>query len=334
MRAIGFYNPTPTLSDDSFKELPLPDPTPHSKDLLIKPHATSVNPVDYKERQKRRSQDGSPIILGWDGAGTVVATGTDTTGFATGDRVFWSGELLRPGSNAELQCVDHRLVGRMPKGLSFADAAALPLTAITAYEALFERLQIPAQKAGNVLIIGGAGGVGSIGIQLLRALTDAEVFATAGREDSQAWVKSMGAQHVVDRAALHNNAARSRLPQFDYVFSTTHSDSYHGIFPEIIKVGGKLALIDDPESFDIAPFKRKSIGVMWELIFSKSLYGHDMASQGRILGQIARLVDEGKLRSTRNKVLEGLTPKSLIEAHRLQESGGTIGKTVIDFNNG
>ena len=334
MLAIGFHNPTPTLSDDSFKELSLPDPTPHSKDLLIRLHATSVNPVDYKERQKRASRDETPNILGWDGAGTVVATGSDTSGFAGGDQVFWSGELLRPGTNAELQLVDHRLVGRMPSRLSFADAAALPLTAITAYEALFERLQIPAQKAGNVLIIGGAGGVGSIAIQLLRALTDADVFATAGRDDSRAWVEKMGAQHVVDRAALLDERARKELHQFDYVFSTTHSDNYHRIFPEIIKVGGKLALIDDPESFDIAPFKRKSIGVMWELIFSKSLHNHDMASQGRILGQIAGLVDEGKLHSTRNKVLGGLTPQSLIEAHRLHESGGMIGKTVIDFNNG
>lgn len=334
MRAVGFYTPTPELSDDSFANLSLPDPIPTADDLLIRPHATSINPVDYKERQKRTSQNEEPIILGWDGAGTVVAVGNNVRGYSPGDRVMWSGEFFRPGSNAELQCVDHRLVGRMPSRLSFADAAALPLTAITAYEALFERLGIPAQNAGKVLIIGGAGGVGSIAIQLLRALSDAEVFATAGREDSQAWVKSMGAQHVVDRSALLDEKARRELPQFDYVFSTTHSDSYHGIFPEIIRVGGKLALIDDPESFDVAPFKRKSIGVLWELIFSKSLYSHDMASQGCILEKIAALVDEGKLRSTRNRTLDGLTPSSLREAHRLQESGGSIGKTVVDFNNG
>jgi zinc-binding alcohol dehydrogenase family protein len=214
MKAVGFYAPTKNLSNDSFQELTLPDPVLGSSDLLLEPRAVSINPVDYKERQKRLTPNGEFSILGWDGAGIVKAVGEETTGFNVGDKVFWSGEFNRPGSNATLQSVDYRLVGRMPSNLDFADAAALPLTGITAYEALFKRLQIPHQNAGKVLIIGGAGGVGSIAIQLLKLLTDAEVYATAGREDSKQWVTAMGADHVIDRNELKDSGKRGKLPQF------------------------------------------------------------------------------------------------------------------------
>jgi NADPH2:quinone reductase len=329
MKAVGFYVPTKDLLNDSFQELTLPDPVPGASDLLVEPHAVSINPVDYKERQKRVAPHDGFSILGWDGAGVVKASGEETTGFNVGDKVFWSGEFNRPGSNATLQSVDYRLVGRMPSNLNFADAAALPLTGITAYEALFKRLRIPNQGAGKVLIIGGAGGVGSIAIQLLKLMTDAKVYATAGREDSKQWVTDMGADYVIDRNELKDSDKRRDLPQFDYVFSTTHSDSYHAIFPEIIKVGGGLALIDDPAQFDIGPFKPKSITVSWELIFSEALFQNDLASQGWILNKLSQMVEAGKLRSTAKTFLRGLNPQTLVKAHKLQESGTTIGKTVI-----
>jgi NADPH2:quinone reductase len=330
MQAIGFLNPTPKASSESFQSFTLPDPAPSGRDLLIKPQAVSVNPVDYKERSHRApSKPGKPVILGWDGAGEVVAVGDSAHGFKTGDRVFWSGELNRDGSNSTLQLVDHRLVGRMPKSLDFAEAAALPLTSVTAYEALFERMRVPTTNAGRVLIIGGAGGVGSVAIQLLKALTDAEVYATAGRPDSAEWVHRMGADVVVNRHDLNNPSKRSELPEFDYVLCTTHAAHYEQIFPEIIKPLGVLGLIDDPKQFDFPALKRKSIAAVWELIFTKSLFQVDVSSQGNTLNLIADLIDQKRLTSTKNRILEGLTPEALTEAHRLQEAGESIGKTVI-----
>jgi NADPH2:quinone reductase len=331
MKAIGFLTPSPTLSPTSFEEFSLPDPVPLGNDLLIHVRAASVNPVDYKERRKRLSDKGVPVILGWDGAGDVVGVGSHVTGFKQGDKVFWSGDFRRPGSNASLQCVDYRLVSHMPKLLDYPAAAAMPLTAITAYEALFERLRVPRRDAGQILVIGGAGGVGSVAIQLLRALSDAEVYATAGRQESKSWTISMGAHHVVERVDLLDERARQKLPQFDYVFSTTHTDTYHDIFPELISVGGRLGFIDDPLAFDVMPFKSKSIGVHPELIFSKGLYGSNIESQGQMLAEIAKLIDSKALRSTVNTVLDGLTPAAIYEAHKLQESGTTIGKTVIRY---
>jgi NADPH2:quinone reductase len=331
MRAVGHLQPTPDLSKSSFSEFTLRDPEPAPLDLRIRVEATGSNPVDYKERKTRTSKDGvTPVILGWDGAGVVEAVGDSVQGFEVGDKVFWSGEFTKAGSNAELQLVDHRIVGRMPQNLDFADAAALPLTGITAYEALFEQLQIPQRGAGDVLIIGGAGGVGSMGIQLLRTLTDARIYATAGREASREWVNQMGAHHVVEREQLAKGRA-DELPQFDYVFCTTHSDQYSKLFPEIIKPLGKLALIDDPDIFDVRPLKLKGLTTVWELIFTKTLLGHKVESQGTILNTLASLVEEGKMRSTASTILNGLNPNSLYEAHRLQESGTTIGKTIIAF---
>ncbi len=331
MRALGFHTPTPKLTDTSFSTYVLPIPKVGPQDLLIKVAATSINPVDYKERQQRTSNGKDPEILGWDGAGTVAGLGSAVTGFKDGDRVFWAGELRRQGTYAEYQAVDHRIVGHMPKSLDFAPAAALPLTSVTAYEAIFQRLKIPKTGAGKVLIIGGAGGVGSIAIQILRAETDAEVYATAGREDSKAWVKKMGAQHVVERSAINLAGDSPALPKFDYIFSTTNSDTYLKAFPLLLKPGGHLCLIDDPETFNIREFKLRSQTVSWELMFTATLFDHNRASQGRILDRIAELTDQERITSTINTRFEGMSPENLIAAHKIQESGSNIGKTVVTY---
>jgi len=331
MRAIGFYTPTPELSEHSFSVYDIAMPKVGPQDLLIKIGATSVNPVDYKERQNRSAEGRDPEILGWDGAGVVKDMGSEVTGFKEGDRVFWAGELRRQGTYAEYQAVDHRIVGHLPDSLDVALGAALPLTSLTAYEAIFKRLKIPQTGAGKVLIIGGAGGVGSIAIQLLRAETDAEVYATAGREESKAWIKKMGAQHIVERNVINLHGESPELPKFDYIFSTTHSDTYLKAFPLLLKPGGHLCLIDDPETFNIREFKLRSQTVSWELMFTPTLFDHDRESQGRILDRIGKLAEEGRIISTMNTRLEGLSPQSIIEAHRMQESGGNIGKTVVEY---
>jgi NADPH2:quinone reductase len=261
----------------------------------------------------------------------VTQLGDAVTGFKEGDRVFWAGELRRQGTYAEYQAVDHRIVGHLPESLDLAPSAALPLTSLTAYEAIFQRLRIPKTGAGKVLIIGGAGGVGSIAIQILRAETDAEVYATAGREDSKAWAKKMGAHYVVERSAINLDGESPELPQFDYIFSTTNSDSYLKAFPFLLKPGGHLCLIDDPESFNIREFKLRSQTVSWELMFTPTLFDHDRESQGRILDRIGELAHEGRIVSTMNTRFDGMSPENLIAAHRIQESGGNIGKTVVAY---
>lgn len=335
MKAIGYDKPGPIDRADALIDFDLPAPEPGPHDLLVRIHAVSVNPVDIKVRARaERSADG-PKILGWDAAGTVEAVGNAVTLFDVGDAVFYAGDISRAGSNAELQLVDERIVGHKPQSLDWAEAAALPLTSITAWELLFDRLRVPYGKktaAGTLLVINGAGGVGSILIQLARRLTGLTVIATASRPGTIAWVQQMGAHHVIDhRQPLDEELARIGIPEVDYIASLTASDRYLPLFPAIVAPQGHIALIDDPISFDIVPLKRKAITVAWELMFTRSLFGTaDMIEQHRLLEEVSRLVDAGVLKTTLTKKMAPINAANLKTVHALLESGKAIGKTVLE----
>lgn len=273
-------------------------------------------------------------VLGWDAAGIVKAIGADVTLFRPGDEVFYSGVISRPGSNAEFHLVDERIVGAKPKSLDFAAAAALPLTSITAYEALFDRLKVQDAVSGagrSILIIGGAGGVGSIAIQIARALTDLTVIATASRPETQDWVKELGAHHVVDHSRpIAPQVAALGIGAPGFIFSTTNTDSHIGDIVEAIAPQGRFALIDDPKTLDIVPFKRKAVSVHWELMFTRPLYGTpDMIEQHKLLNKISELVDAGKIRTTLSEIVGPINAANLKTAHAMVESGRMKGKAVL-----
>ncbi|MEO0323754.1 MAG: zinc-binding alcohol dehydrogenase family protein, partial [Myxococcota bacterium] len=314
-------------------DLELQKPAPGEEDLLVRVAAVSVNPVDTKVRMRREPRD-EPVVLGWDAVGEVVGVGPRVTRFRPGDEVWYAGAIDRPGTNAEYHLVDARVAGRAPTSIDAAAAAALPLTALTAYEMMFDRLRVQEPVAGGanaLVIIGGAGGVGSVAIQLARALTDLRVIATASRPETQAWVKELGAQHVVNhRAPLAEQIAALGLGAPAFVFSTNHSGSYSAAVSEFIAPQGRFGLIDDPESFDVLPLKSKSVSLHWELMFTRSLYETpDLDRQGQILDEVAGLVDAGRLRSTATEVLGRIDAHHLKQAHALIESGTAKGKIVL-----
>ncbi|MDT8759791.1 zinc-binding alcohol dehydrogenase family protein [Sphingomonas psychrotolerans] len=336
MRAIGYRQPGSIDRSDALIDLDLPRPSPAGRDLLVAVDAVSVNPVDTKVRAGAAPFEGrSERILGWDAIGRVEAVGPEVSRFAVGDRVFYAGSIARDGSNAEYQLVDERIVGCAPTSISPAEAAALPLTAITAWETLFDRLRVDDRKPhgpASILIIGGAGGVGSIAIQIARARTDLTVIATGSRPETQDWVRGLGAHHVIDHArplAPQVEALGLGAPAF--VFSTTHTDRHLADIVELIAPQGRLALIDDPASLDIMPFKRKAVSVHWELMFTRPLFDTpDMAEQGRLLDTVADLVDAGVIRTTLTERLSPINAANLIAAHRQLESATTRGKIVLE----
>jgi len=335
MRAIGYTTSLPIDDPQSLVDLDLPKPEATGRDLLVEVMAVSVNPVDTKIRQRRADPDGAPQVLGWDAAGTVVAVGDAVTGFAVGDAVFYAGAIDRPGTNAEYHLVDDRIVGQKPESLDWAQAAALPLTSITAWETLFDRLDVrkPVPGAANaILIIGGAGGVGSIAIQLARQLTDLTVIATASRDETRSWVEDLGAHHVIDhRKPLADQIEALGLGAPSFVFSTTHTDEHVAEIATLIAPQGRLALIDDPETLDISPLKQKSISVHWELMYTRSLFQTaDMAEQGRILDEVARLVDAGTVRTTLAENFGRIDAANLRKAHARIESHTAKGKIVLE----
>ena len=336
MRAIAYRQPGPIDRADALIDVELPRPIPTGRDILVAVRAISVNPVDAKVRTGAAPFDGrDERILGWDAAGVVEAVGPEATRFKVGDEVFYAGDLMRDGSNAEYQLVDERIVGHRPRSIGFAEAAALPLTAITAWETLFDRLKVDDQPAGGaraILIIGGAGGVGSAAIQIARARTDLTVIATASRTETEGWVRELGAHHVIDHSrpmAPQIAALEIRAPAF--VFSTTHTDRHLADIAELIAPQGRFALIDDPASLDIVAFKRKAVSVHWELMFTRSLFDTpDVGEQGRLLDAVAKLVDEGHIRTTATDTLSPINAANLIEAHRRIESATTRGKIVLE----
>ncbi len=335
MKAIGYRQSLPITEANSLIDVTLPDPVPAGHDLLIKVHAISVNPVDTKVRIGVAPPPGETKILGWDAAGIVLDVGHEVTLFKPGDEVWYAGSITRPGTNAELHLVDERIVGRKPASLDFARAAALPLTSITAWEMLFDRLGIarsPRNSGESLLIVGASGGVGSILTQLARQLTGVTVIGTASRPETQAWVHTLGAHHVIDHSKpLSAELKRIGIPQVTHLISLTQTDKH---FPEIVEViapQGKFGLIDDPKILDINPFKRKSISVHWELMFTRSLYDTaDMIAQHHLLCEVAQLVDKGILKTTCAEHFGRINAENLKRAHAVIESGKAKGKIVLE----
>ncbi|WP_275786040.1 zinc-binding alcohol dehydrogenase family protein [Pararhizobium gei] len=335
MKAIGYKIAGAIDRHDSLLDIDLPRPTPSARDILVEVAAISVNPVDTKVRKTVSAEQDQWKVLGWDAAGTVVDVGPEVVDFKVGDTVFYAGSLTRPGANSEFHLVDERIAGRKPTTLSNAQAAALPLTAITAWEMLFDRLDIrkPVPGAANaVVIIGGAGGVGSIAIQLVRALTDLTVIATASRPETQDWVKSLGAHHVVDHSRpIAEQVAALGIGAPAFVFSTTETYRHLKEIIELISPQGRFGLIDDPESLDVLGFKRKAVSVHWELMFTRSIFQTaDMDEQGKLLNQVAQLIDSGKIRTTVTETLSPINAANLKTAHAKLESGKSKGKVVLE----
>ncbi len=334
MRAIAYTTPQPISADTALIDIDLPEPTAQGRDLLVEVKAISVNPVDTKIRSGVTPEPGQMKVLGWDAAGIVKAVGPGAKLFKPGDAVFYAGAIDRPGANAEFHLVDERIVGPKPETLDFAAAAALPLTAITAWEALFDRLKVndPVPGAKNaIVIIGGAGGVGSIAIQLARRLTNLTVIATASRPETQAWVMDLGAHHVLDHSKpLAKQIDQLALGAPAFVFSTTNTADHLADIVEMLAPQGRLALIDDPKTLDIMPFKRKALSVHWELMFTRSLFKTaDMEEQNKLLSEVSRLVDSGKIRSTLTETFGTINAENLKKAHAQIESGRTKGKIVL-----
>lgn len=335
MKAVGYRNNGAIDRDDALIDLELPRPAPTGRDLLVEVQAVSVNPVDTKVRKAAAPEAGQVRVLGFDAVGIVREAGPDATLFKVGDAVWYAGAIDRPGSNSEFHLVDERIVGRKPKSLSPADAAALPLTAITAWELLFDRLQASRGETGvptSLLVVGAAGGVGSILVQLARQLTGLTVIGTASRPETRDWVKQMGAHHVIDhRQPLAAEIAALEIPPVMYVASLTHTEHHYAQIVELLAPQGKLALIDDPaEIIDIRLLKRKSISLHWELMFTRSLFQTtDMIAQHALLNEVSSLVDQGLLRSTAQQHLGAINAANLKQAHRMIESASSIGKIVL-----
>lgn len=335
MKAVGYRASHPIEHPQALLDLTLDKPTAAGRDLLVRVEAISVNPVDTKMRLRSQPEAGGVKVLGWDAAGTVEAVGRDATLFKPGDKVFYAGAIGRPGTNAEYHLVDERIVGRRPASLSVAEAAAMPLTAITAWEALFDRLDIrkPVPGAANaLLIIGGAGGVGSIAIQLAKQLSDVTVIATASRPETQAWVRELGADHVVDHTKpLAAQVAALGIGAPAFVFSTTQTDRHFDEIVELIAPQGRFGLIDDPEPIDVMKLKRKSVSLHWELMFTRSLFGTaDVEAQHLLLNEVSAMVDAGKLKTTLGEHFGRIDAANLKRAHALLESGRAKGKIVLE----
>lgn len=335
MKTIGYTTPGAIDRADAFVEFDMEKPSARGHDILVKVNAVSVNPVDTKVRAGREAEGGQPVVLGWDAVGDVVEIGDKVNGIKPGDKVWYAGAINRPGTNAEYHLVDARIVGHAPTSIQSAAAAALPLTSLTAYEMLFERLRIadPVPGAANaIVIIGGAGGVGSIAIQLARALGNLTVIATASRPDTQEWARSLGADHIIDHTKpLVQQIDALGLGSPAFVFSTTHSDTYVSQIAQLIAPQGRFGLIDDPKVLDVMPFKEKAVSIHWELMFTRSLFNTaDIARQGEILDEIAGLIDAGKIRSTATEVLGKIDVANLKRAHALIESGNAKGKIVLE----
>jgi zinc-binding alcohol dehydrogenase family protein len=335
MKAIGYRTAGALDRDDALVDIELPCPVPEGRDILVQVAAISVNPVDTKIRKGVPAPEGEWKVLGWDVAGKVVDAGPQASLFRPGDEVFYSGTLLRPGANSEFHLVDERLVGRKPQTLSNAEAAALPLTAVTAWEMLFDRLDIRKSVPGAanaIVIIGGAGGVGSIAIQLVRALTDVTVIATASRPETRAWVKELRAHHVIDHSKpIAEQVAALNIGSPAFVFSTTETHRHLGEIIELIAPQGRFGLIDDPASLDVIGFKRKAVSIHWELMFTRSIYQTpDMDEQGKLLNEVSRLVDEGNVRTTITETFSPINAANLKKAHAILESGKAKGKVVLE----
>jgi len=333
MKAVGFISNFPIVHPESLLDLTLDDPTPGPRDLLVRVRAVSVNPVDYKIRQSRNPSAGKAEVLGWDAVGIVEGLGGEVSRFKLGDRVYYAGAINRPGTNSELHLVDERIVGAAPHSLADADAAALPLTTLTAYELLFDRLRV-AKGGGagqSILIVGGAGGVGSILIQLARQMTQLQVIATASRDETRKWCLDLGAHAVVDHSGPLGAAIKAAgVEQVDYVASLTQTTQHFEQLVEILKPQGALGVIDEAVGIDSTKLMFKSLSLHRELMFTRSLFQTpDMQEQGRLLQEVGDLVDAGRIRTTAHTHMGKVNAQNLRRAHALLESGRAQGKVVL-----
>ncbi|MEW9573589.1 zinc-binding alcohol dehydrogenase family protein [Rhodanobacter sp. Si-c] len=335
MKAVALTRYLPIDDPESLVDVELSKPVPGAHDLLVRVEAVSVNPVDTKIRAPKPQVETQPKVLGYDAAGVVEAAGAGVQGFKPGDRVYYAGDVIRPGSNAEFQLVDARLAAAMPHSLDFAGAAALPLVAITAWELLFQRMPFDSEHGGNgksLLVIAGAGGVGSIAIQLARR-AGFSVVATASRPETMDWCRAMGAQHVINhREPLAPQLAALGFEQIDAALNLADTDRYWDDLGALLAPQGHVGLIVEPKgALHIGdPYKAKCIGIHWEFMFARARFKTpDMAEQGRILGRVAQLVDTGELKSIQHEALNPINAANLREAHRRLESGASIGKLVL-----
>lgn len=336
MKAVGLYRYLPIDDPESLIDIELPQPVASGRDLMVRIHAIAVNPIDTKVRKPKELVEASARVLGWDAAGEVVAVGPECTLFKPGDKVFYSGDVTRQGCNAEYQLVDERIAGHMPASLSFEQAAALPLTSVTAWESLFDRIGIardPKQNEGkSILIIGAAGGVGSIAIQLAKQVAGLTVVATASRPETSAWIVELGADHVIDHTRpLVEEFRAKNLPQADYIFCCSFTDAYFQSMVELVKPQGKIcAIVDATQPLEMTSLKAKSATFVWESMFTRSMFKTpDMIEQHHILERVARLIDAGTLKTTLNEVISPINADNLRAVHARLESGTAIGKIVL-----
>lgn len=337
MKAIGFYQYLPVEDPSSLVEVEVPAPEPGGRDLLVRVKAVSVNPVDVKVRSRLKTVETEPQIIGWDAAGVVESIGSDVSLFKVGDEVYYAGEITRPGCNSQYHLVDERIVGRKPTSLSFEQAAAMPLTTITAWEMLFDRLGVEKGATGqqdqrSVLIIGGAGGVGSIAIQLAKKVAGCKVIATASRGESAEWCRKLGADEIINHhEPFAEEFKRIGAEEVDYILCLNSIEKHIQNMIDVIRPQGKICtIVGAKEPVDMNVFKDKSVGFMWELMFTRSMFKTpDMQAQHDLLNEAGRLLDEGPLKTTMTENYGPLTAENLRKAHGKIESGSMIGKLVL-----
>lgn len=336
MKAIGLYKYLPIEDDNSLIDIRIDKPQASGRNIVVKVQAISVNPIDTKQRAPKEKIEENPRILGWDVAGIVEEVGPDCTLFAVGDEVFYAGSIAKPGCYSEYHLVNEYLVGKKPKTLNFSESAALPLTALTAYEGLFHRLGIHKEPTSNtsktIVIIGAAGGVGSIAIQLAK-LAGLKVIATASRPATAEWVSRLGADHIINHYdSFAPQLAQFGITQVDYIYCLNRTEQYWQTFADIIAPQGKIcSIVDASEPLDLNILKPKSATFVWEFMFTRAVYEtKDMIEQHYILNTIAELIDSNELQTTINEVLSPINAKNLRKAHKQLESGSAIGKIVLE----
>jgi zinc-binding alcohol dehydrogenase family protein len=333
MKAIGYTRPAALSEPGALVDFEAPDPgAPTGRDLKVRIKAVSVNPVDVKIRSRVAHEGPAPRILGYDAAGIVEAVGPDAVLFRPGDEVMYAGVTDRPGTNAELHLVDERIVGPKPRSVGWAEAAALPLTFITAWELLFDRLRVDREETADILVVGAAGGVGSALVQLARRLTRLNVIATASRPETRAWVENLGAHQVIDHAMpLAPQLEALGRPHPKYVASLTHSAQHFPALAEIVAAQGSIGVIEAEDVLDVRLLKNKAASLVWEMMFARPEWGTpDMIEQHRLLAEVASLVDAGEIRSPLTETLAPIDAATLLQAHARIESARTIGKIAIE----
>ncbi len=333
MKAIGYKENLPIEDKNALQDIELNTSKATGKDILVEIKAISVNPADYKVRAGMPVDGDDWKIIGWDATGIVKEVGEDVSLFKVGDEVWYAGDFTRQGSYAQYQVVDERIVGKKPASLSYAEAAALPLTTLTAYEMLFDRLQVAKEDASkSILVIGAAGGVGSILVQLAKKLTKLNIIGTASREETTGWLKDLGADSVINhRNKLSEEFEKYNLPAPDYVVSLNATEQHADEIVKVIKPQGRFGFIDDPKTFNVMPFKAKAVSTHIEFMFTRSMFQtEDMIEQHNILNEVSSLIDNGTIKTTLGENFGIINAENLRKAHAFLETGKAKGKIVLE----